>query len=48
MNPKKLQYLVGHCDLSVTLKTYTDLGLEGAQNKLVRVEELEDVSGNLI
>lgn len=30
MNPKMLQYLMGHSDISVTLNTYTHLGLEDA------------------
>ena len=28
MNPKTLQYLMGHNDIGVTLNTYTYLGLE--------------------
>ena len=27
MNPKTLQYLMGHSDISVTLNTYTHIGL---------------------
>lgn len=30
MNPKMLQYLMGHSDIGVTLNTYTHLGLEDA------------------
>lgn len=41
MNPKTLQYLMGHSDIGVTLNTYTHLGLEDATDELKRVEELE-------
>lgn len=40
MNPKTLQYLMGHSDIGVTLNTYTHLGFEDAR------EELKRVSGN--
>lgn len=29
MNPKTLQYLMGHSDIGVTMNVYTYLGLEG-------------------
>ena len=41
MNPKTLQYLMGHSDISVTLNTYTHMGLEDAAEELRRVEEAE-------
>lgn len=41
MNPKTLQYLMGHSDIGVTLNTYTHLGLEDAEDELKRMEELE-------
>lgn len=37
MNPKVLQYLMGHSDISVTLNTYTHLGLEAAKEELERL-----------
>jgi len=37
MNPKTLQYLMGHSDIGVTLNTYTHLGFEDAQAELKRV-----------
>ena len=40
MNPKTLQYLMGHSDIGVTMNTYTHLGLEDAQNEMARLEEL--------
>ena len=42
MNPKTLQYLMGHSEIGVTLNTYTHLGLEDATNELKRVLEIED------
>ena len=41
MNPKTLQYLMGHSDITVTLNTYTHLGLEDAIAELQRMEEVE-------
>ena len=40
MNPKTLQYLMGHSDIGVTMNTYTHMGLEDAQNEMARLEEL--------
>ena len=40
MNPKTLQYLMGHSDISVTMNTYTHLGLEDAENELRRLSEI--------
>ena len=34
MNPKTLQYLMGHADIGVTLNTYTHLGAEDAKEEL--------------
>lgn len=41
MNPKTLQYLMGHSDIGVTMNTYTRLGLDDAKNEMIRMEELE-------
>ena len=41
MNPKTLQYLMGHSDISVTMNTYTHLGLEDACEELHRMGEIE-------
>ncbi len=40
MNPKTLQYIMGHSDISVTLNTYTHLGFEDA------IDEMRRISGN--
>lgn len=42
INPKTLQYLMGHSDIGVTLNTYTHLGLEDAEDELKRVKGLKD------
>ena len=47
MNPKSLQYLMRHSDISVMLKTYTHLGLEDAADELRRMEELESARKKL-
>ena len=38
MNPKTLQYLMGHSDIGVTLNTYTHLGLEDAKEEVLRLQ----------
>ncbi len=47
MNPKTLQYLMGHSDIGVTLNTYTHLGLEDAEDELKRMKGLEDARKEL-
>ncbi|MGN0181403.1 MAG: tyrosine-type recombinase/integrase [Candidatus Ornithomonoglobus sp.] len=47
MNPKTLQYLMGHSDIGVTLNTYTHLGLEDAAGELKRMEDLENARQEL-
>ena len=37
MNPKTLQYIMGHSDISVTLNTYTHVGFEDAKEEFARV-----------
>ena len=39
MNPKTLQYIMGHSDISITLDTYTHLKIEDAQVEFDRVME---------
>ena len=41
MNPKTLQYLMGHSDIAVTLNVYTHVGLEDAENELRKMKTLE-------
>ena len=37
MNPKTLQYLMGHSDIGVTLNTYTHLDVDSVERELKRV-----------
>lgn len=39
MNPKTLQYIMGHSDISVTLNVYTHVQFDDAQAELIRVAE---------
>ena len=48
MNPKTLQYLMGHSDIGVTLNTYTHLGLEDARNELLRMKEIKSEVENTL
>jgi integrase len=41
MNPKTLQYLMGHSDISVTMNVYTHIGLDDAEKELRWIEELQ-------
>ena len=40
MNPKTLQYIMGHSDIGVTLNTYTHIGYEDAQNEMLEIGSL--------
>lgn len=40
MNPKSLQYIMGHADISVTLNTYTHVKFEDAEAEMKRVAAL--------
>ena len=39
MNPKTLQYLMGHSDISVTMNVYTHINFDDAQEELRKMEE---------
>ena len=39
MNPKTLQYLMGHSDISVTMNVYTHIGFDDAEEELRRMED---------
>lgn len=47
MNPKTLQYLMGHSDIGVAMNTYTHLGLEDAKEEMIRMEELNAARAEL-
>ena len=40
MNPKTLQYIMGHADISVTLNTYTHVGIDDAQAEMVKISKI--------
>lgn len=40
MNPKTLQYLMGHSDIGVTMNTYAHIGLEDAADELKRMANI--------
>ena len=39
MNPKVLQYLMGHSDISVTLNTYIHLKLDDAKEEMEKLAQ---------
>ncbi len=43
MNPKTLQYLMGHSDIGVTMNVYTHLGLDDAAEELDRLKKSEEI-----
>ena len=40
MNPKTLEYLMEHSDISVTMNVYTHLSFDDSKDEMVRLEEL--------
>lgn len=38
MNPKTLQYLMGHSDISVTLNVYTHVNFDDAKAEIARLK----------
>ena len=47
MNPKTLQYLMGHSDITVTMNVYTHVGLEDAEDELRKMEEFQKVQSEV-
>ena len=43
MNPKTLQYIMGHADISVTLNTYTHVNFEDAQSEMERLSSVQAI-----
>ena len=48
MNPKTLQYLMGHSDISITMNVYTHLGLDEAKDEMIKMEELNKARKELM
>ena len=46
MNPKTLQYLMGHSDIGVTMNVYTHFGLDDAA-EIDRLNKVEKISEEL-
>ena len=47
MNPKTLQYLMGHSDMGVTMNVYTHLGLDDAAVEMNRLNKIEKIREEL-
>lgn len=47
MNPKTLQYLMGHSDISVTMNVYVHVGLDDAEEELKRMEEFQKAQAEI-
>ena len=47
MNPKTLQYLMGHSDISVTMNVYTHIGFDDAEEELKRMEEFRNAQAEI-
>lgn len=47
MNPKTLQYLMGHSDISVTMNEYTHIGFDDAEEELKRMEEFRKAQAEI-
>ena len=44
MNPKALQYLMGHSSIEVTMNVYTNLGLVDAKREVDRLEAMKEIN----
>ena len=47
MNPKTLQYLMGHSDINVTMNVYAHVGLDDAEEELKRMEEFQKAQAEI-
>jgi hypothetical protein len=47
MNPKTLQYLMGHSDISVTMNVYTHINFDDAEEELKRMEEFRKAQAEI-
>lgn len=41
INPKTLQYIMGHSDISVTLNIYTHVGFEDKEKEMRRLADVK-------
>ena len=47
MNPKTLQYLMGHSDISVTMNVYTHINYDDVEEELRRMEEFRKAQAEI-
>lgn len=47
MNPKTLQYLMGHSDISVTMNVYSHIGFDDAEDEMKRMEEFKKAQAEI-
>lgn len=47
MNPKKLQYLMGHSDISVIMDVYMHISFDDAEEELKRMEEFRKAQAEI-
>lgn len=47
MNPKTLQYIMGHSDIGVTLNTYTHLGFDDALEEMTRISKRKNANSDV-
>ena len=47
MNPKTLQYLMGHSNISVAMNVYTHIGFDDAEEELKRMEEFRKAQAEI-
>ena len=47
MNPKTLQYIMGHSDISVTMNVYTHISFDDAEEELKRMEEFRKAQAEI-
>ena len=47
MNPKTLQYLMGHSDINVTMNVYTHISFDDAEEELKRMEEFRKAQAEI-
>ncbi len=48
MNPKTLQYIMGHSDIGVTLNTYTHVQYEDAKKRMGKIFEVKSKRKNIM
>jgi len=47
MNPKTLQYLIGHSDIFITMNVYKHISFDDAEEELKRMEEFRKAQAEI-